>query len=248
MAAMESMPDVRRRLYEALVPQTSIPAERLLPVIRAETDIAARVAGFNVVGNIAGQEPSSTTAATFDKDIVPELLQVATSANDVNLEMRAVFALRRAQTAAAQAALAGDRGPRSSANRHRRAQRTARRQQILSQRSEPKMNIRIQNPTGFRVALAREPCLLHRSVRGRRTRDDFNDNIKNTSKWGLDDKFNHGVLTEKNQRLEYTCTCPDARRLFRSVLGADAISRKRQLGNQVDTGQHHCAYVAQSGQ
>jgi len=38
--------------------------------------------------------------------------------------------------------------------------------------------------------------------------DDFNDNVKNPSKWGQDRLFGHGVLTEKNQRLEYTCASP----------------------------------------
>ena len=35
--------------------------------------------------------------------------------------------------------------------------------------------------------------------------DDFNDNLKNSSKWGQDQVFGHGVLTERNHRLEYTC-------------------------------------------
>jgi hypothetical protein len=45
-------------------------------------------------------------ASAFDKEIVPELLQIATAPNSLNIQMRAVFALRRAQTASAQAALA----------------------------------------------------------------------------------------------------------------------------------------------
>jgi hypothetical protein len=34
--------------------------------------------------------------------------------------------------------------------------------------------------------------------------DDFNDNSKNGSKWGADRVINKGLLTERNQRLEYT--------------------------------------------
>jgi hypothetical protein len=41
----------------------------------------------------------------FDRKIVPELLKIATEPNTVNIQMRAVFALRRAQTPAAQSAL-----------------------------------------------------------------------------------------------------------------------------------------------
>lgn len=97
--------DVRRRLYEALLPQAEIPVERLLPLIRSETNIAARVAGLNAVGRAAAQQPSSDVALTFDREMVPELARIATSPNSLNIQMRAVFALRRAQTTTAKAAL-----------------------------------------------------------------------------------------------------------------------------------------------
>ena len=100
LAEQETEADVRRRLYEALLPQADIPSERLLPMIEAENDIAARVAGFNALGRAAGLQPASVAAATFDSQIVPELLQIATSENSLNIQMRAVFALRRAQQAA----------------------------------------------------------------------------------------------------------------------------------------------------
>lgn len=105
MVEGETDADVRRRLYEALLPQSEIPAERLFPSVLEEDDIAARVAGFNALANAATQGSSEMFAATFDRQIVPELLQIATSDNSVNIRMRAVFALRRAQTTAAQAAL-----------------------------------------------------------------------------------------------------------------------------------------------
>jgi hypothetical protein len=38
--------------------------------------------------------------------------------------------------------------------------------------------------------------------------DDFNDNSKSASKWGADELYGHGVLTETHQRLEYTCSSP----------------------------------------
>jgi HEAT repeat protein len=106
LAEKEPAADVRRRLYEALVPQNGFAAERLLPIVQAEKDIATRVAGFNVVGNVAGQEPGSALASAFDREIVPELVQIATAPNSLNIQMRAVFALRRAKTENAQAALA----------------------------------------------------------------------------------------------------------------------------------------------
>lgn len=106
LAQREPAVDVRRRLYEALLPQSEVPAERLLPIVQAEQDVAARVAGFNVVGNIAREDPASSIATTFDREMVPELVRIATAPNSLNIQMRAVFALRRAQTEAAQAALA----------------------------------------------------------------------------------------------------------------------------------------------
>ena len=106
LAEQETDPDVRRRLYEALLPQSGIPAERLLPKVLAEEDIAARVAGFNALGSAAGRKTSTAITTAFDQQIVPELLQIATSENSLNIRMRAVFALRRAQTSASQTALA----------------------------------------------------------------------------------------------------------------------------------------------
>lgn len=98
--------DVRRRLYEALLPQSEIPAERLLPSVLEEEDVAARVAGFNALANAVSQTPPGQFASIFDQQIVPELLKIAMADNSVNIRMRAVFALRRAQTDAAQATLA----------------------------------------------------------------------------------------------------------------------------------------------
>jgi HEAT repeat protein len=105
LAERETDEDVRRRLYEALLPQQDIAGDRLLPLVLAEDDIAARVAGFNALGTAARQQPASAAAATFDSTVVPELMRIATNPNSLNIQMRAVFALRRAQTPAAQAAL-----------------------------------------------------------------------------------------------------------------------------------------------
>ncbi len=105
VAEREPEADVRRRLYEAMLPQREIPAEQLWPVVLAEQDIAARVAGFNALG-AAARQSSPSIATSFDERIVPELQRIATSPNSLNIQMRAVFALRRAQTPAAQAALA----------------------------------------------------------------------------------------------------------------------------------------------
>jgi len=106
MAQGESDPDVRRRLYEALLPQANIPAAQLLPLVLAEDDIAARVAGFNAISRAVAQAPTGAVAGTFDKQIVPELVTIATTPNSLNIQLRAVFALLQAPTPAAQDALA----------------------------------------------------------------------------------------------------------------------------------------------
>ena len=106
MAVSEPVPDVRRRLYEAMLCQVEVPAASVLPAVMAEEDAAARIAGFNVLGNLARQQPSSEARATFDRQVATELRQLATGENSLNLQMRAVFALRRAGTPAAMQALA----------------------------------------------------------------------------------------------------------------------------------------------
>ena len=106
MARTEPEADVRRRLYEALLTQAENPAISLLPVIQSETDLAARVAGFNAFGDAVRRDGSSALANEFDNQIVPELTEVALSPGNLNLRMRAVFALRRATTPGALEALA----------------------------------------------------------------------------------------------------------------------------------------------
>lgn len=106
IANREPEADVRRRLYEAMLPQQGLPPDELHGLVKAESDLAARVAGFNALGATIGRDPSTSITADFDCKIVPELTAIATSANSTNLQMRAVFALRRAGTPAAQTALA----------------------------------------------------------------------------------------------------------------------------------------------
>ena len=110
MTENEAEADVRRRLYEALLPQAEIPAARLLPRVLAEQDPAARIAGFNALGRAARLNPASPETADFDAQIVPELKRAAGEANSMNLRMRAVFALRRAGTPASVRALEAHAG------------------------------------------------------------------------------------------------------------------------------------------
>lgn len=104
-ARNEPEADVRRRLYEALPAQTENPAASLLSTIGSETDIAARVAGFNALGDAVRRGSPGGVGGLFDSQIVPELTQIALSPESLNIRMRAVFALRRAGTPAAINAL-----------------------------------------------------------------------------------------------------------------------------------------------
>ncbi len=105
LARSEPEADVRRRLYEAMLSRAENPAQALLPLIQSETDIAARVAGLNAAGDAIRRDPSSALKGVFDAQMVPELTQIALASGSLNIRMRAVFALRRANTPTAIAAL-----------------------------------------------------------------------------------------------------------------------------------------------
>ena len=105
MAFKEEEPDVRRRLYEALLGQSENPAEALLPSIKKETDVAARVAGFNAVADAVKRGKSTALTTEFNGAIVQELQEIALSSETLNIRMRAVFALRRAGTGPSDQAL-----------------------------------------------------------------------------------------------------------------------------------------------
>jgi HEAT repeat protein len=105
LAESEPEADVRRRLYEAMISQADTAADRVLPLVLAEQDTAARIAGCNAIGASIRHDRASPAAKDFDEQLVPELACLATRPNTLNLQLRAVFALRRAGTPAAREAL-----------------------------------------------------------------------------------------------------------------------------------------------
>lgn len=106
LAEKEADEVVRRRLYEAVIAHPNVPNDRLFDLAESETDLAARVAGFNAAAVVARRNPQRPELAQrFDANAIEELVETALSTNPENLRMRAVFALRRAQTPAAIAAL-----------------------------------------------------------------------------------------------------------------------------------------------
>ena len=106
MVESEPEADVRRRLYEAMIHQSDTSPGRIIPLVLAEENTATRIAGLNALGESLRHDPSAAAAREFDAALVPELQRLATSPNTPNLQMRAVFALRRAATPAARQALA----------------------------------------------------------------------------------------------------------------------------------------------
>lgn len=107
MAMTEPEADVRRRLYEAQLFQDKNEASKLLDLVRSEKDTQARVAGLLAVADSVGRGAASVEASQFFRDrAVPELEKAATGPNSLNVQLRAVMALQRAQTPQARQALA----------------------------------------------------------------------------------------------------------------------------------------------
>jgi HEAT repeat protein len=104
--AAEPEAEVRRRLYEALVRQQEIPLAPVWTGAAQETDPAARIAAANALAaGLHGPSGTPADATRFDESLVPEMEGTATSPTSLNLRLRAVFALWRAGTPGAIAAL-----------------------------------------------------------------------------------------------------------------------------------------------
>jgi len=102
----EANDEVRRRLYEAMMRQTDIPAASLLNQALAETGTATRVAAANMLAMALQQsDADSALQRSYDARVVPQLLDTALSDASLNLRYRAVFALARAGTGTAVGAL-----------------------------------------------------------------------------------------------------------------------------------------------
>jgi len=102
----EANDEVRRRLYEAMMRQTDIPAAALLNQALAETETATRVAAANMLAMALQQsDADSALQRSYDERVVPQLLDTALSDTSLNLRYRAVFALARAGTGTAVGAL-----------------------------------------------------------------------------------------------------------------------------------------------
>jgi HEAT repeat protein len=106
LSAVETDETVRRRLYEMAWNWSTPPSDEWMEQIYGETVLSTRVAALNAAGAAVGQGAGSAGfVERFEKEAVPDLLSIARTGPDLNVRMRAVFALRRAGTPASRAAL-----------------------------------------------------------------------------------------------------------------------------------------------
>lgn len=101
----EKDPDVRLRLYQALRNQESFDTGTALALVQGENNPSARVAGLDLLAQAVRDTPTSQLQSFFDKTGIPELKQIASSAQSYDDRQAAVIALMRARTPAAMAAL-----------------------------------------------------------------------------------------------------------------------------------------------
>lgn len=105
LISVENNTQVRRRLYDALMQQSTMPVEQVLDRVLLETDAATRIAGFNAVA--MGMRRSDTAEdVRFARIAVPELTAMALAEGSQYLRTRAVFALIRSGLPEAALALA----------------------------------------------------------------------------------------------------------------------------------------------
>jgi HEAT repeat protein len=93
----ESDPSVRKQLYEALAVQSDIEPGAILNAALKETDDEIRLTAYSAVGSHLQEIPLDHRAAVED-EIVGDLKRLAVSGGTLNVRLRAVIALRQADT------------------------------------------------------------------------------------------------------------------------------------------------------
>lgn len=101
LAILKQEPDarVRARLYEVMAGQNNADAPELLGLIRTESDLSARLAGFTCLAGMLRSPSASDVPAFFNQTAVPELKNLALQAGDRENRFLSVIALSRAKTA-----------------------------------------------------------------------------------------------------------------------------------------------------
>ena len=97
---------VRTRLYQALENQSSSNPQALLSLIQNESDLPARLAGFDyLAGTVQSEATAQEVKKYFSQTAVTELQNTVLSSDNAQYRLTAILALRRARTSEAVAAL-----------------------------------------------------------------------------------------------------------------------------------------------
>jgi HEAT repeat protein len=103
---IETQPEVRTRLYQALENQEAVDPALLLPLITSDGDTTTRIAGMKLLATqLAFGEGSHALAKQFDDVVVPQLAALSISGQDFQIRFGSVIVLRQANTPQALRAL-----------------------------------------------------------------------------------------------------------------------------------------------
>ncbi len=95
----ETDPVVRKRLYQALANQESFDLNAAWMQTANEAEPMVRTAGLDLLARAVQQNPSAEMIAFFDQHVLPELKTTTLNARTREVQLAAIMALRRAQTA-----------------------------------------------------------------------------------------------------------------------------------------------------
>ncbi len=101
----EQNTEVRMRLYQALEGQKKPDMSAIAPIVSAEVDTEARLAGYDLMATVAKNSESAKDRRFFDRVVVEELAAVALGDKPIGQRFAAVNALQKANTAASNRAL-----------------------------------------------------------------------------------------------------------------------------------------------
>jgi HEAT repeat protein len=101
----ETDPEVRRRLYQALGNQEAYDLGTIEAAIQKETDLSARLAGWNLLALTLQTRAPEGLAAYFDQYCLSDLKALVLNAPTPEARQRAIACLKLANTPAAQAIL-----------------------------------------------------------------------------------------------------------------------------------------------
>jgi HEAT repeat protein len=103
---IETQPEVRTRLYQALENQDTPDPASLVPLIISDGDTTTRIAGMKyLAAQLAFGEGSPALAKQFDDVVVPQLAALSISGQDFQIRFGSVIVLRQAKTPQALRAL-----------------------------------------------------------------------------------------------------------------------------------------------